>query len=466
LPRWLSDFLVRLGSINFENSNVLDIFSNYGDIFVANFFSNNSENTWTICPDSRSALWTRIQQLILNKHHEKFIIGDVPPYGIYSSEKIPRPNCIIVAPPFNLKTRQDGILPSGFTRQNSSSDEAYLELALNWVCEGGRVISLVPERVLFAESTKTLRSLLLKENQLTAIVSLGSFLPYSKVKTSVLVIDKLPDLTSRKNDVFLANISTIENFRTFNSTEVDQALNVLDKFKFWIEQGELTKDRNVSSIKRDSLDINNFTVVRYLPSVHEKQVDSPYQIVPLVSVVSYIKRGSSITLEEKGELPVIGPAAIRPLSLDFYSLDRTTKDRIKNNSVTVESGNVVVNAISTHRGAAAVVRGDLANSYVSRNVIVLSPKEKLISPEYLAAVLNSEYIKSQIPHITTGSVIPALTVRMLSDIVIPLPDLETQLAIVSNISEAQERVRKAKQHLEELTTEYNESLRNLSLGVK
>lgn len=461
LPRWLTDFMLRLGNVHKDDS-ILDIYSGFGDSIAVDLFNRSRTNLWVICPNSRAALWARIQQVVFGKGNVNILIGEVPPYSVLTSKSSPEPTLVVVAPPFNLKVPGNSSLQLNSSKIGTS-DEIYLELAIHWARPRGRIIALVPERILFAESSKKLRRFLLNEVNLTAIISLGKYLPDSSIKTSILILDKANSNVGEDKRVFLASIPSLETENTLDSREIEICRDILETLSSWRDGEPISKTPKIGEVTHAELDIGNLTVTKHLSkySADSGSDEVPFPMVPLLEVINDIRRGSTLTLEDNGNLPVIGPKSIRPMELDKYSLDLTVQSKLTSSPTFAEAGDVVINAISTYRGAAAVVAQELDDTLVSRNVIVLTPDPTVVASEYLAAAINSEYVKTQIDEITTGSVIPAISIRLLKDIAVPLPDLETQRRIMDQITSSFEHVQKARKHLEKVESRYTRILRYL-----
>jgi type I restriction enzyme S subunit len=81
-------------------------------------------------------------------------------------------------------------------------------------------------------------------------------------------------------------------------------------------------------------------------------------------------------------------------------------------------------------------------------LIVLTPNEDIIIPEFLMRVLKTLDI------LRTGSSIPQLTVPMFKTYSIPVPDLEKQKEIVETLDIVDN-------HIQSLLSTYEEELKNL-----
>ena len=217
--------------------------------------------------------------------------------------------------------------------------------------------------------------------------------------------------TKERSDqpVFMSQIKDTFGKDTFDCREFSSLSSVLKSFQNWLQQGNLPTETAHWVVPTQKLDVGNFTATYYQPSEMGEHEDltSRYPMVRVDELSIFIKRGAGIKLDQNGDIPIIGPGAIRPLELDASSLGKTTKDNLPQRPVIVEVGDVVLNNISTYLGAAAVVNEAVAGSYLSQHAVLVRPDLSRVLPEYLAAALNSDYVKPQIQQMATGTIIPA-----------------------------------------------------------
>ncbi len=229
IPRWLTDFMLRLGNTN-VNSIVFDMFSNFGDVSVAGLLTDHNYKIWTICPNSRSALWARIQQLIVNQKrqnddYDHIFVDEIPPYSTMFHRDVSEPNCIILTPPFGLRFETARLHSDVIFGSNGWSEEVYMDIALQRIARNGRIVALMPERVLFADSASRLRRYLLERTHISAIISLGTFLPQSSLKTSLLLIDKKSSYQSQNTRTIVSDIPKLSIRNTLDSRNLPELQN-------------------------------------------------------------------------------------------------------------------------------------------------------------------------------------------------------------------------------------------------
>lgn len=463
--RWLSDFLARLSQAD-GNSRILDIYSGYGDILGASLMlqmQNSPSSIVAISSDPETILWAQIQQLILGRKEGRVLFQDPLNSDTDELRKIIKPTHIVTAPNIGRKVDAREVSSEIFLTGSHQIEDLLLELAVRWLEPNGRIVMLVPESLLFdVGKRKNVRKFLLTRTQITAVISLasGALLPFSSLKSSVLVLDKKTN--TEPPDIFMSHIEVLPTRDTFDSQEIPIVSEVLESFKQWNANGVIPESSPSWHVSVNDIDIDNLTANRYKPTSNSEN-NHPESLYPLVSirdVAKLVKRGTSIRLEESGEILVVGPACIRPMVLEIDSVGKTVQEKIPPNSITIKINDVVLNNVGTYLGAAAVVK-EADGSYISQHVILIRPDISVVIPDYLAAALNSDYVKQQIEKIATGSVMPSLSLKGLDEIRIPLPNLDIQQQVVNRINSRLSALSHAKQQYLEAETRFVDSIKYL-----
>lgn len=103
---------------------------------------------------------------------------------------------ILANPPFTGKIDKSG-MSDNLKISGTNSELLFLVRISKMLRSGGKAAVIIPEGVLFGgnNSQKQTREILLKDNQLEAVISLptGAFKPYTGVKTAILVFTKVED---------------------------------------------------------------------------------------------------------------------------------------------------------------------------------------------------------------------------------------------------------------------------------
>jgi hypothetical protein len=434
LPTWIIQLMASfIGKIN-RNETVLDIYSVFGNGIAAISSFDTQARILSISSNGYSFLWDKLKRLILGlsqadgifTRRTQFLEGYENPFAQQMDH-------IIVAPPFGGREKS--------APRISYSEDVYLERALRWTKPGGSVIAIVPENLLFSRNREFIRQLITDTALIRAIISLEQFAPGTSIKASIIVLNKKSPGTSQKK-IMMSNIlgRDIEITSDFQkSIRRNKKIQLmLDAYKNYRYDQLEAKGKHYWFIPPEDLSIESWSVSKYDPSV-EAEITSEFPVFPLHELVAF-KKGAHLTLDKKGSISVIGPAAVRELEVDVSKLDKTTKENIPQNSKPVRANDILIHALGTYRGQSAIVERDFENTFVSRNIIVLRALTPNLIPEYLAIALNSHFVRRQLEDRATGSVIAQLTIRKLEDVLIPVPDLDIQKAIVEKVYAARQKI--------------------------
>lgn len=114
-------------------------------------------------------------------------------YDKYESDE--KYSVILANPPFTGRIDKNGLSDKLKRIETSQSELLFLDRIVHMLKPGGKAAVIIPEGVLFGSGTaqKKIREILLKDCDLKAVISLpsGVFLPYTGVKTSILVFTKV-----------------------------------------------------------------------------------------------------------------------------------------------------------------------------------------------------------------------------------------------------------------------------------
>ena len=199
-------------------------------------------------------LWLALLKLIMYLH--QFKNPKIVQYDSLSQDErwADKFDIILANPPF--MSPKGGIKPhSKFSISSNRSEVLFVDYIVNHLKPNGRSGIIVPEGIIFQSGIayKTLRKNLIADG-LYAVISLpsGVFQPYSGVKTSILLIDK--EFAKKSNEILFIKIEN-DGFdlgaqrRVNVKNDLPQALEILQKFKnhFLLE----------SPLALTTLDLNN-----------------------------------------------------------------------------------------------------------------------------------------------------------------------------------------------------------------
>jgi len=323
---------------------------------------------------------------------------------------------ILANPPF--MSPKGGIKPHNkFSVPSNRAEVLFVDYIINHLRPKGRAGIIVPEGIIFQNGNayKALRKNLV-ENGLYAVVSLpgGVFQPYSGVKTSILLIDN--ELAKQKDEVAFLKISADGYDLGATKREVTQNdLPVaLESLKAWVN-GK-SKDNKiftlVSKAEIAEKDDYNLSSERY-------KVGSDYSLVkwPIVKLgdIAKIQKGSSITQKNavEGTIPVIAGGQ-KPAYF---------------HNVSNRSGNVIT--VSASGAYAGFVNYFEIPIFASDCSTIQANDEGQVLTRYIFLILKG--LQEDIYKFQQGGAQPHVYPKDLVTIEIPLPPLEVQEQIVTEL---------------------------------
>lgn len=277
---------------------------------------------------------------------------------------------VICNPPFGVRIEQeiDGM-------KFRFAEAAFMVRSLHYLKPDGYAIFIMPEGLLFNEHHRSFRDYISQKYSLEAIISLpsNSFQPYTSVKTSLVVIKN----SKQSEKVFFAEYAETQALKAIVSNFQKKTSNKNLSQGFWVDIDTVKKTDSV------------WTYGRYkgIKDFETKKANSKYPLRLLSELVSIGKSKSDTT-------------------------DVILIQRIGNQPK-------------------VIMKDELPENGNSKNYIELSLSGDEIIPQYLKLYLNSEQGKTQLLSIVGGGIIPSLRTRDLESIYIEVPNIETQILIVS-----------------------------------
>lgn len=195
---------------------------------------------------------------------------------------------VLANPPFTGKIDR-GDVNTSLRIDSPASELLFLDRISSMLRVGGKASVIVPEGVLFGSSNaqKQIREILLKDNQLEAVISLpqGAFKPYTGVKTAILVFTKVEE----KSKIWNTEKVWFYELKSDGYTLDDNRRRLKDfplpetKLAFENRNKTKTKDRKsyffvgIAEIQKNDLDLS---FNRYKEYVYvEQQYDTPKNIL-------------------------------------------------------------------------------------------------------------------------------------------------------------------------------------------
>lgn len=195
---------------------------------------------------------------------------------------------VLANPPFTGKIDRGDVNPS-LRIESGASELLFLDRISSMLRIGGKAAVIIPEGVLFGSSNaqKQTREILLKDNQLEAVISLpsGAFKPYTGVKTAILVFTKVEEKSKTWNtekawfyELQSDGYSLDDNRRRLKDFPLPEAKETFDK-----RNKTKTTDRKthffvpIAEIQENDLDLsyNRYKEYEYV----EQSYDPPKEVL-------------------------------------------------------------------------------------------------------------------------------------------------------------------------------------------
>lgn len=342
---------------------------------------------------------------------------------------------IFANPPF--MSPKGGIKPHArFSIQSKRSEALFVDYIIEHLTKTGRGAVIVPEGVIFKTDTAfvKLRKMLINDNYLYGVISLpqGVFNPYSGVKTSILLFDKvIAKLTDKilfakvENDGFSLGAQRLP----VEGSQLESIASAIKDFRTKMHRNEECASGAIITLVEKTKIIetadHNLRVERYIKKVIKK---STYPQVKLGDVCN-LYQPKTITgreLIKDGEYVVYGANGI----IGRY-------DKYNH-----EEPEVIITCRGATCGTVNITSG---KCWITGNAMVVCPiDEAMLNKLYLYYLLSHSDLSSVI----TGAAQPQITRMTLKEYTIPYPSIAEQKAIVAEIEAIEEENNKLKQQIE------------------
>ena len=457
-PRHIIDFIVAVIEPK-KDDTILDpacgtagfLISSYKNILKAN---TDADGHSTLTPDERGRLATNFQGYdispdmvrlsLVNMYLHGFADPHIFEYDTLTSQDRwnDYADVILANPPF--MSPKGGIRPHNrFSVQSKRSEVLFVDYIAEHLTPNGRAGIIVPEGIIFQSQTayKNLRKLLV-EDYLVAVVSLpaGVFHPYSGVKTSILILDKV--LAKKADRIAFFKVEN-DGFdlgaqrRAIDKNDLPQVQKELGEYLGRLRAGETVDDYKprlglvVEKARIAEGGEYSLNGERYRGEVRR---DSQYPLVELGKVVKilngYAFKSKNYTSEGIRVIRITNVQKGRIVDNDpkFYPGDTEepiSKYLLKENDLLMSlTGNV---------GRIGVLQKRLLPAALNQRVACLRPVHERAVPEYISHLLNSDGFEQDCLEHSEGLAQKNLSTVWLSKYAIPLPPLGVQRDIVAEI---------------------------------
>ena len=344
---------------------------------------------------------------------------------------------ILANPPF--MSPKGGIKPhTRFQVQSKRSEVLFVDYIAEHLTPNGRAAIVVPEGIIFqSQSAYVALRKMLVENHLAAVISLpaGIFNPYSGVKTSILILDRLVAKASKHVAFFKVENDGFALGAQRKAVKGSQLGQVKTELGAWLRAaraggGEGLESTLGSAVKRTRLAEGgdyNLSAERYA-ATKTRAASWDYRAIGDICT----KVGKSLLPESlQGPVEYIGLENI-VAQLGKITGQTTYADpsEIKSLKTVFVSEDVLYGKLRPNLNK--VWQAD-RDGICSTDIFALRADLEAVDPAFLAAMLRSSPFNEKVMEQLRGAQLPRVGWGDFSAIEIPLPPLEVQREIVVKI---------------------------------
>ena len=477
-PRHIIDFIVAALDPK-KDETILDpacgtagfLVSSYKHILQANI---DAEGHSTLTPDDKGKLAANfkgydispdmVRLSLVNLYLHGFVEPHVVEYDTLTSEERwnEYADVILANPPF--MSPKGGIRPHRrFSVQSKRSEVLFVDYMAEHLTPTGRAAIIVPEGIIFQSQTahKQLRKMLV-ENYLVAVISLpaGVFQPYSGVKTSILILDKV--LAKKKDRIAFFKVEH-DGFdlgaqrREISENDLPQ---VAQAVKEYLNRGadmdaQDGQDKDGASCPSCS-SMLKILIDQGTALIVEKEriaANGEYNLSGERYRESTVRTKIKWPMVALGDVCEINPETINPVVtypnetifyVDISSVENGTGRFLGYSEIAsseapsrarrgIRSGDVLLSTVRPNLKAFTLLEKVRTRAVASTGFAVLRARTGKTEPAFILASIFSDYVVNQMVSMMGKGAYPSINQSDVASIRIPLPPLEVQREIVAEI---------------------------------
>ena len=475
-PRHIIDFVVRIIDPQ-KGETILDpacgtagfLVSAYKHILGAN--TDTSGNS-TLTPHEKGKLAQNfkgydispdmVRLSLVNLYLHGFIDPRIYEYDTLTSEE--RWNefadVILANPPF--MSPKGGIKPhKRFSVQAKRSEVLFVDYMAEHLMPSGRAGIIVPEGIIFQSQNayKDLRKLLV-ENSLVAVISLpsGCFNPYSGVKTSILILDKL--LAKKAGTIAFFKVEN-DGFglgaqrREIEKNDLPLVQEEIGEYFRRLRMGETIEDFQPTFgliVEKEKVAANgdyNLSGERY------REIGSKTHTFPLsrlgdICIVNP-RKSQLADLDPNTLVSFVPMADLNEHCIAFHAREKKKLSDVSSSYTYFEDNDVLLAKVTPcfENGKAGIARGLLNTiGFGSSEYYVLRSRGKVLPEWIYFCVMHPIFRDAAISQMTGTGGLQRVPRDYVENFQIPLPPLEVQKEIVAEIERYQKVIDGARAVLE------------------
>ena len=383
---------------------------------------------------------------LVNLYLHGFIDPKVEEYDTLTSEDkwTEMADVILANPPF--MSPKGGIKPhTRFQVQSKRSEVLFVDYIAEHLTPNGRAAIVVPEGIIFqSQSAYVALRKMLVENHLAAVISLpaGVFNPYSGVKTSILILDRMVAKASQSVAFFKIENDGFTLGAQRKAVNGSQLIQVRSELGDWLQSARAGRDEGLESrlgfaVSRQKLSSERSVTLNAERYVIKVRTQSGFPTASLgdkniFGVESGGTPKSDVPEFWDGDIPWVTLVDL-PANNFITEITRTvrtiSKAGLKGSSAKFLPVNSVLVSSRATIGRIAINRVPLATNQGFKN-IVITDETKAIA-EYVAFAIT--HLVPTMQSWATGGTFAEISKRSFCELRIPLPPLEVQREIVAEV---------------------------------
>lgn len=360
---------------------------------------------------------------------------------------------VLTNPPFTIPYAFDDVLNQfelGIGRESQELDMLFVEKCVRSLKENGELYIVLPEGLLNLPSYQYFREWIMSKCYITLSVSLpeGAFIPFGKSvsKTAILGLRKRNFSNDNKPEyVFLGTVSAV-GYEVGKSTYKPIEYNDLLEFTYSQSSGVFQDIRTTKSggeyvwIKQEDVTSYRIDSQYLINSVDIKVIHTKFSNLQRLDKVCSIEYNSIKPLAEQ-EYYYLEIPDVSPDTGTISNIRKLKGNEIGDSFNLAKGGDIAYTRINPRLNRVFIIPEEIEEVLISKEAYVLSlhNESMIISNYVLAAILQSELVKSQLIRLATGSSSSRARVQQdafLNSVFIPIPDLATQRKIHRNMCKA------------------------------